>query len=374
MNKLTKFITDLKLGEKGYRGIDLFQQTGLTNNVDCIVDTLRIVSQYGDKMPCRCDDIEMLSMVQRLDGYSGASCKGIRKNFFPDLESLGFVKRHGRGKNWDYISVTEYGLELINETNVFIRQEIIEQGYRRFRNQNTEFRDFLWRLKEVTDLFGGVYWWEVWMCMRLDVDFHTLVTKMVGIRKEFRIKKNTLKGINEVTKLFSEHNKKGVKRNGSIDFDNVLNKVTSFGIKATFFFFSVEGRGRMTIIKSQFDTSTKKAQRTYKRNPYYIVDGNDKGLEYHHIVPFENVHYNLKVHDMIDCRDNLIPITPEDHLKFPKSNNDFVKVMIIDGQVRFYSLNKKEKFIQLENTNHLNIDLIQKHMVEFNKKLITKIF
>lgn len=374
MNKLTKFITDLKLGEKGYRGIDLFQQTGLTNNVDCIVKTLRIISEYGDKMPCKCDDDEMLSMVQQLDGYSGASCDGIRKNFFPDLESLGFVKRHGRGKNWDYISVTEYGLELINESDMFIRQEIIEKGYRRFRNNNVEFSNFLGRVKEVTDLFGGAYWWEVWMCMRLDVDFHTLVNKMVGIRKEFRIKKNTLKGINEVTKLFSEHNKKGVKRNGSIDFDNVLNKVTSFGIKATFFFFSVEGRGRMTIIKSQFDTSTKRAQRTYKRDPYYIINGNDFGLEYHHIVPFENVHYNLKIHDMVDSRDNLIPITHDDHSKFPTRNNDFVNMRVIEGKVRFYSLTKTSEYIQLDNTSHLNIKKLQNDMVTFNKKLISEVF
>lgn len=130
----------------------------------------------------------------------------------------------------------------------------------------------------------------------------------------------------------------------------------------------------MIIIKSLFDTSTKKAQRTYKRDPYYIIDGNDEGLEYHHIVPFENVHYNLKIHSMIDSRDNLIPITPNDHLKFPKSNNDFVKIVIVDNQIRFYSLSKKDEFIQLSNNNHLNMLLIEKHMVEFNKKLINKTF
>jgi hypothetical protein len=374
MNKLTPYISDLNLGAKGFRGIEITQQSRLTDNIQCIVDTLSVIARYDNGMPCRCDSDEISILIEQLSQYNGISCDSIRKTFFPDLEILGFVKRGGKGRNWDFIHITNYGTELISENDDFKRKLIIQNAYHRYRSENKEMFEFIKRLEEVINYFGNALWWEVWMSMRLDVNFDKLMNKMILIRKEFRIKKNTLRGINEVTRLFMEHNKEGKKQNGVIDFENIINKVTSFGIKATFFFFSVEGSGRTMIIKGQFDTSTKKAQRTYKRDPYYIIDGDDKGLEYHHIVPFENVHYNLNLHNMIDSRDNLIPITSKDHSKFPKSNNDFVKIIIVDGQVRFYSLSKKDEFIQLDNSHHLNILLIEKHMVEFNKKLIIKLF
>lgn len=374
MNKLTPYISDLNLGVKGFRGIELFQQSRLADNVQCIVDTLTIITQYDNGMPCRCDSDEMGMMVQSLNHYNGISCDSIRKTLFKDLELLGLVKRSGKGKNWDFVHITNYGIELINETDDFERKRIIQQSYHRLRSENQEVLEFVERLQIVTDYFGNALWWEVWMCMRLDVDFNKLMYKMSNIRKQFRIKKNTLMGINQITKLFMEHNRGGKKQNGVINFDNIINKVTSFALKATFFYFSVEGSGKMVTIKSLFDNSTKRAQRTYKRDPYYITDGNDEGLEYHHIVPFENVHYNLKIHNMVDSCDNLIPITPNDHSKFPNSNNDYVKLVIVDGQVRFYSLSNKDKYIQLSNIERLNIPLIEQQMCKFNKELVKKTF
>ncbi len=375
MNKLTSFISDLILDDKKYRGIPLFQHTGLTDNVNCIVDLLCEVSKFPNGMPCKCDSTDMSNLVESLNGYSGASCDGIRKNFFPDLETLGFIKRGGRGRNWDFVYITNYGIELISETDDFKRKLIIQNAYHRHRFNNKEFCEFINRVECVVGEFGNALWWEVWMCMRLDIEFDVLKNKMVGIRKMFRIKRNTLRGIKEVTKLFLEHNnKQGQKQNGVIDFNNVINKVSCFGIKATFFFFSVEGTGKMVIMKSQFDTTTKKAQRTHKRDPFYVKNNEDTGLEYHHIVPFENVHYNLTIHEKIDCRENLLPITKNDHNKFPKVNNSYVLLKVVEGKVRFYSLSDINSYIEIENDEHLNIELIREKMVDYNKKLISITF
>lgn len=375
MNKLTPYISDLSLGGKGYRGFDMTQQTRLTNNIECIVDTLNIIASYTEGMPCRLDSYEMRLMVESLKEYPGVSPKGVRKNFFPDLEMLGFVKRSGKHNNWDFVHITNYGLEMILENDDFKRKVIIQEAYHRYRLENKDFFEFIQRLEKVVICFGNALWWEVWMCMRLDVEFNELINKMISIRKEFRIKKNTLRGIQEVTKMFLEHNNKNAKKqNGAIDFDNIINKVSSFGVKATFFFFSVEGSGRMMIIKGQFDTSTKKAQRTHKRNPFYVKNNEDVGLEYHHIVPFENVHYNLTIHEKIDCRENLIPITKNDHNKFPKVNNPYVLLKVVEGKVRFYSLSDINSYIEIENDEHLNIELIREKMVDYNKKLISITF
>lgn len=374
MNKLTPYLTDLNLGTKGFRGVELFQQSRLFENIQCIVDTLNIIKQYDNGMPCRCNSNEMGIMVELLNYHNGISCKSIRKTLFPDLELLGYVKRSGKGKNWDVVHITNYGNDLINETDDFERKRIMQESYHRCRSENQDLFELIKRIEIVTDYFGNALWWEVWMCMRLDLEFDKLMDKMGNIRKQFHIKKNTLMGINQVTNLFIEHNKKGKKQNGVINFDNIINKVTSFALKTTFFFFSVEGSGRMVTIKNLFDNSTKKAQRTYKRDPFYTIDGNDKGLEYHHVVPFENVHYNLKIHSMVDNCHNLIPITPNDHSKFPNSNNDYVKLVIVDGQVRFYSLSNEDEYIQLSDIQHLNIPLIEQQMCKFNKELVKKTF
>ena len=115
MNKLTPYISDLNLGAKGFRGIDITQQTRLTDNIQCIVDTLSIIAQYNNGMPCRCDSDEISIMIETRNQYNGISCDSIRKTFFPDLELLGLVKRAGMGRNWDFIQITNYGTELISE-------------------------------------------------------------------------------------------------------------------------------------------------------------------------------------------------------------------------------------------------------------------
>lgn len=373
MNKLTKYINDL-ISVNDYRGENLYQQNRLTDNIDFLVALLTFIKDFDHGMPSKCHNIEMINMVNKLDGFNGVSCDAIRKNVFPDLEKMGFVGRIGKGRNWDNVSITNYGIDFLNKLNNNDRKISIESAHRRYRDENKSMSEFIDRLTTLTDIFGDVFWWEVWMSMRLDVNFTIILDKIRGIRKEFKLKKNIHRGIDSVTKLFLEHNKKGIKRNGVINFDNIINKVTSFGTKATFFFFSVRGKGKNFIIKGQFDTSTTKAKRNYKREPFYVIDGNDKGLEYHHIVPFENVHYNLKLHEKIDGRDNLIPITPTDHVKFPRVDNPYMLIKIVNNKVRFYSVSDEKDYLEIDNDKHLNINLIRKHMIDYNKKLVSFIF
>jgi len=372
MNNLTTYITPL-LNTHDYRGDEHFQQTRLTDNVQLITQFLSVLVTFINGMPCRCTDVEIIDLVEKLSLFNGVSCDSIRKTLFPDLEKLQLIKRSGRGRNWDKVHITEYGVEFLNESDEFEKKVLIERAYRRYRKNNLEFADFVRRLEVLVTKYGEITWWEVWMCMRLDVNFDTIIQITENIRKKFNLKKNIRKGIDEVTKLFIEHNVKGKKKNGVINFDNIINKVTSFGTKATFFFFSVSGSGRYMTFKGQFDTSINRAQRTYKRDPYYIINGNDEGLEYHHIVPFENVHYNLHLHEQIDSRDNLLPISAQEHNKFPKTNNQFVRMKINNGKVRFYNLSGDD-YIEITDDEHLNIELLEKEMIKFNNRLVEKVF
>ena len=372
MNKLTPNIKYL-LNTTKYRGLNLFQQTRLTDNVEFLVCFLSTLRTYTNGMTSKCNDVEITELVKKLYGFKGVSCYGIRKNLFPDLEKLKFIKRSGRGKNWDKVHITQYGIEFLDESDNFKKKTLIETAYRRYRKEVLEFSEFMNRLEILVTKYGELVWWEIWMCMRLDIDFNTIIDIAENIRKKFKIKRNIHKGIDEVTKLFLEHNVKSKKKNGSIDFGNIINKVTSFGTKATFFFFSVSGSGRYMTFKGQFDTSINKAQRTYKRDPYYIINGNDKGLEYHHVVPFENVHYNLQLHEQIDSLNNLLPISVEDHAKFPKTNNQFVKMKIENSKIRFYNL-LGDNYIEIVDDKHLNIKLLKQEMINFNKKLVEKVF
>jgi hypothetical protein len=213
--------------------------------------------------------------------------------------------------------------------------------------------------------------------MRLDYKFENIKKTIKQIREIYRFKgnKNFHNFTQNVTKDFSAFNKKGKKQNGAIDFDNIINKVTSFGVKASFFFFKVDGDGLQIRFKSSFNTGENRLNRKNKRSSFYLSEGENKSdFEYHHIVPFANVHNNHHLQSMIDDDKNLIPLKKSDHDKFPKMNNSFVKLIVQNSSIKFYCLENPQSYIEIENTKHLNLEKLEKLGVIFNNSLTEKIF
>lgn len=366
MNKLTKHIEYLITTNK-YRGISLYQQSRLVDDVDLIEFVLKYIYDTGNDMPCKETDIEYIN----LSDIYGWDTTVIRKTLFPDLGEMGLIKRCNLGKNWSRVCVTKSGVEFLKSED---KRLSIERAHRNRKSLNLEFGEFIDRLDILVQELNQIFWWEVWMCMRLDVDFQQIKQTVKDIRKIFKLKNNSRIGVETVTKLFLEHNKKGIKQNGSIDFGNLINKINSFGIKATFFFFKVDNDGKYMTFKSQFCTTQNKVNRSYSRSPFVLKNGVPSDYEYHHIIPFDNAHYYQNLHTDIDSTLNLIPLTHNDHSKFPNKSNYYVKFMVENNKIRFYSIKNSNDFIELENTDHLNLEKIKTECLPFNQKLVKKIF
>jgi hypothetical protein len=365
MNKITQILIPF-LKTSDYRGLLLYQQSNLVNDLPLISDLFELVMQHDNFFPCR----EIDSSYIEFSNKYGWKTTVVRKTLLPDLEKMGLIKK--KGKNWDFISLTESGLAFLN-CKLEQREEEIEKAHR-FRKKNDEkFSSFINRMKTLIEELGHLYWWEIWMCMRLDVDYIVVKNSIIEIRKKCKENRNQKIFIDEVTKLLNEHNVKGKKQNGAIDFHNILNKVTSFGIKAVFFHFSVSGKGRDIVYKSFFNSGSNKPVRTNKRSEFYLKNSEKKHFDYHHIIAFAHVKYNLNLQSLIDDDKNLLPILPEDHKKFPKKNNEFLSLKVEEGKLRFYSYENPKKFIEITNISHLELSKVESFGVSHNKMLIEKI-
>jgi hypothetical protein len=338
----------------------------LVDDVELIDFVLRYIYDNGNDMPCRETDIEYVQLSE----IYGWNTKVIRKNLFTDLNRMGLIKRCNSGKNWSRVCVTESGIDFLKCDD---KRLCLEQAHRNYKSSDSEFTEFINRLENLIDELGQIYWWEVWMSMRLDIDFQKIKLTIVNIRKEFKLKNNSRYGIETITKLFNAHNKKGVKQNGTIHFGNLLNKVNSFGIKATFFFFKVDNEGQYMTFKSQFCTAQNKVKRTYNRTSFILKNGSPSDYEYHHIVPFDNAHYNQHLHNEIDSILNLIPLMKDDHSRFPNKSNFYVKLKIENNKLKFYSIKDNDDFIEILNTNHLNIEKLKTSFISHNEKLLKEI-
>jgi len=366
MNKISNALKPF-LNTSDYRGINLYQHSGLVDDPNLIFDFFQTVINYDNFFPCKETDLPYINFSNKY----GWKTYVLRKNLFSDLEKMGLIQRHG--KNWDFLSLTSSGKNFLNCDTDYKKNLELEKAHRFRKDNNKEFSDFIDRMRLLIKELGILYWWEIWMSMRLDVEIDVVKKSIIEIRQTCRESRNQKIFIDEVTKLINEHNIEGKKQNGRIDFRNILTKVCSFGIKAVFFHFSVSGNGRETIFKSFFNTGSHKPKRTNKRNEFYLMESDKNDYEYHHAVPFIHVKYNQSLQPLIDDDANLIPLYSVDHEKFPKKNNKFLHLKVDEGKIRFYSYDNIEEYIEIEKNSHLNFEKLRKIGMEHNRKLLEKL-
>ena len=106
---------------------------------------------------------------------------------------------------------------------------------------------------------------------------------------------------------------------------------------------------------------------------FILKNGSPSDYEYHHIVPFDNAHYNQHLHNEIDSILNLIPLMKDDHSRFPNKSNFYVKLKIENDKLKFYSIKDNDDFIEILNTNHLNIEKLKTSFISHNEKLLKEI-
>ena len=115
--------------------------------------------------------------------------------------------------------------------------------------------------------------------------------------------------------------------------------------------------------------NNRRVRRNYKRTNDILLDGyNPSEFDYHHMIPFDNSHFNPDLHKEIDDIKNLIPITNDDHKKFPNKGNHYLVVNLTDdGKVRFHSVHDFGDYIELENTSHINLSKFKESYIGYRK-------
>lgn len=369
MNKLVPIILPL-LETHDYRGTTIYQHSKLVDDLVLIEDFFERVLHNNNKFPCKESD---LNYRQFCEDYGWATTVP-RKTLFPDLEKMGLISRESLKKdNWDFVCLTERGKLFLSCGD---KRICMESAHRYRKEFDQAFQQFIERMEKIVKDFGVIFWWEVWLCMRLDIDIVMTENIVRNIRKiyGYRSNKNWHIFTQKVTNDFMLFNKKGKKQNGSIDFHNIINKVTSFGIKASFFFFKVDGEGKEMRFKSSFNNGENKLTRKNKRGALYLkYNPQSLSLEYHHIIPFVNANYAPKLQELIDDDKNLIPLSVSDHSKFPNKNNTFLEIEVRDQGLRFNCIENKGIYIDIENIDHLNLDVLKNQGMHHNKELLKKI-
>jgi hypothetical protein len=360
-----------------YRGTCPFQNEKVLESVNFIKDFLKFVTENGNCIDLRWKSESLKNICETFDLTENE----LKKNILVTLYRLGLIS--SRTNNWDYICVTEIGAEHIDD-EIEIFEEFIRTRVRSLVFNDEKNKSSIIRIKDLIEIWGVIYWWEIWFCLRTDIDFETIKNDIKTIRKMFNLSKTKYipSKLNEITRLFDEHNitkrlypnLKLIRKKTTLDFVNLRAMISnSWGNRFAFFSLKPQGQGQDFTLQSLFERNTKKVKRTLKKDTSYLKSDTTFGLDCHHIIPHDYGHYNPELHSLIESIENGILITEKDHNKFPKKDNEFVKLEVIENQIIFKSYKDSKKCVVLEDVDHIDLKKFESRVC-FNKKLVKKLF
>jgi hypothetical protein len=369
---------DVVLSPGEYVGICPFQKEKFLERITLIQEILQWIHENENCLELIWDS---KSLNETCDKFE-VTPNSFKKNILQTLERIGLVIRPGH--NWDYVCLSDTSIGKLDadeeEFEEFIRTQIRQVG------QETDVKSAIERLNKLIEIWGGpVYWWEIWFCLRVDVDFNLVVGDVKSIRKMFGLSKSKYipSKINEITRLFDEHNMtkrlypnlKLVKGVTTIDFPNVRNMISNaWGNRFVMFNFKIQGKGDSFTLESLFSRERRKVKRTLTKDKSYLKYEPNEKLDNHHIIPHDYGHYLPEYHADIENDSNGILITKKDHNKFPKKDNPYVVLEVTNQTLIFKSYDNPNKYIKLEDVGHLDLEKIKKEHVPFNQKLVKKMF
>jgi hypothetical protein len=382
MNKLTPIIT--KYLTRKYRGVDCFQNETYLNDISNIYNILEYINQSGGFVDVKIGSNSYKQFCKNV----GLTEKELRKNIFPTLEKIGLIKKSHSKKYWDKVFLTESSISMLEISDDEELSESIRFAFRTLL-YDQEFGEVIKRIKSLINdcCWGKICWWEVWFCLRLDIDFEIVKSDVKSIRNLYKLKTINKLSLEKISSDFDEHTINqgeynpyldcvASKNNGTIDFKNLRNKISNgLGTKLNHYGLHVENTTILMTVDVQMSRNNKKINRNYKRTSDILV-GNytPSDFDYHHIVPFDNSHFNPNLHKDIDDVRNLIPITKEDHEKFPNKKNHYLIANITnDNKIRFLSVYNINDYIEIDNTYHINLIKFKDVYIPYNKNLYTKI-
>jgi hypothetical protein len=361
-----------------YRGNCPFQNEKVLEDVSFIKYFLEYIRENGNCLELSWDSLTLREVCEFFD----VTANELKKNILVTLARLGLIYR--KTGNWDYVCVSDIAIKHMDD-NIESFEEFIRSCVRSLVNEDKDTKKSIDRIKSLIDKWGTIYWWEIWFCLRTNIDFELVIEDVREIRKIFSISKtkHVPSKINEITRLFDEHNitkrlypnMSLTKKITTLDFVNLRAMISnSWGNRFAFFNLKPQGKGESFTLDSLFNRENKKVKRLLKKDTSYLTKTLSEDLDNHHIIAHNYGHYLPEYHHLIENSLNGILISKSDHNKFPKKNNDYVILEIVGGNIFFKSYENPKNYIVLENTDHLNLEKIKENHIPFNQKLTKKIF
>jgi hypothetical protein len=383
-----------------YRGVHLSQHNRYT--MEKIIQILTSLSNYTTKntlLTIRTTDIskrhentlEEIEYAQFCDKAKGITGIGtqdaMRKNLFVDLHRMGFIERYNKHKNkikpFDrecikYVSLSELGSRLINETNILNRYflyskglDILLGGYLSVILNLLRNSDYKLKFLDIHEVMFFISY------------FHKIgEQKIVELITDYRLlTPSQRQAVIEILKdeMDRRQYKDEIKGKGKKDFANWKNEVQQiYTLLSQSIYFEVREerlllreKATKDILCEELEGITIKLDRSLSEKYNYFKNhaiNKTAGFELHHVFPLswaESLHH----FKLLDCWQNMVYIDAFSHAKITQNGNRNVQMDTCEEDIILcdFSNNKvelKNKCNILYNLEH------QKTMKEYNNQLL----
>jgi len=384
-NKFIKYIFK-RIQREDYRGIHLSQHNRLP--FDKVLEILKIINNItggsvfnihiGDwkgKRQKGCKTYyRIVDSLKRV--IEQGTVNSLKKNIFPDLETMGFLNRYNKkGKlvspekreTIASVSLTKFAIEFINE--------------KKPRKQYKMYIEATEKLLEpiLDELFYLLYREfdsiNVYEYMFVVSDEKLTIQEKIDLIKSYRrLKKVQRTKLNQkILQVFEKINKKAINKRYKRDFGNWYNEsLQIFNLLNQTIYFKTF---RKTILMLSISQEALEfiATRSQKQREKYFEWHNVKrteGYQLHHICPISYATTRKQL-ELIDNYKNLIYISNKAHSKIPHDNNLLIKLNVKDGKILLVDPTDGKS---LDITNDILVNKKHiKEMLRYNQKLLAKI-
>jgi hypothetical protein len=304
----------------------------------------------------------------------------LKKNIFPDLDRMGFLKRFDKNKSLvsDNKRSEIYYVQLSNSAINLVQEKSIREKYKIYVNAVEKLLEpilddlFIILFKE----FESVNIFEYTFILS---DRKLNIKEKVDLIKDYRklSKINKIKVVNYVRQEFERINEHAKDKSEKRDFSNWYNEsLQIFGLLNQTVYFKTFRRTVLMLSLSQ-EALEFEASRSQKEKDLYLlyhgIESKDKyyGYEFHHIYPISYA-TSKKDLSLIDNHKNLLYIKREIHKKITKENT-LVKIIWSEKDERLYLADPENNENKIDITDACIFNKKKIHeLVEYNKKLLEK--
>ena len=382
-NKFLKYIFE-RIKREDYRGIHLSQHNRLP--FDKVLEILKTINNIGGTSNFKIHIGDWKGKRQRgceiyykiVDALEKVIEQGtvnsLKKNIFPDLDTMGFLNRYNRKgelvspdkrETIDSVSLTKFALGFINEEKPRKQYKMyIEATEKLLEPILDELFYLLYKIFESINVYEYMFIVsDEKLATQEKID---LINSYRRLKKIERIKVNQ-----NIIKIFKDINKRAINKKYKRDFGNWYNEsLQIFNLLNQTVYFKTFRKTVLMLSISQEALEFIATRSQRQREKYFDWHNVKKveGYQLHHICPLSYATTRKQL-ELIDNFKNLIYISDKVHSKIP--HDLFIQLAVKNGRILLMNPIDKN-FIEITKEIIINNKNLQE-MIRYNKKLLAKI-